>query len=249
MATRIQFEEDISKLIPTTSQNETLQKVLQTANFSDKIIVNIQRESTGSLEDLFNFADTFIDSISEVNEYIQDIQGKVDEETVFETLDFVYDNAPLFLSEEDYKVLAGKIEKDSIEALTEANYKTLVSPSGIVAKKTIVKDPLGISLLGIQKLKLLGLQDGFILKEGFLISKDENNLLLFLTPKYETGETDKNEALVAYLNNLKAELNTKFLNTAAVEYTSRGAATPGRRCPAPCAHPGSRSHGAARHGA
>ncbi|PKA83233.1 hypothetical protein ATE92_1383 [Ulvibacter sp. MAR_2010_11] len=218
VATQIRFEEDISRLIPTTSQNKALQKVLQTANFSDKIIVNIRREPEGTLEDLTNFAETFIDSISEANDYIQEIQGKVEEEIIFETLDFVYENAPLFLSDHDYSVLADKISKDSIDALTEANYKTLVSPSGIVAKKTIVKDPLGISLMGVQKLKLLGLQDGFILKEGFLVSKDENNLLLFLTPKYDTGETDKNEQLAAYLDELKGELNSEFFNRATVEY-------------------------------
>ena len=217
-ATQVKFEEDISKLIPTTSENESLQKVLRTANFSDKIIVNIQRDATGSVDDLIAFANRFVTKLTEVDDQIEAIQGKVDEETIYETIDFVYENAPIFLSDNDYQKLSGKIRKDSIEVLTESIFKTLISPSGIVAKKTILKDPLGISLMGLQRLKILGLQEGFILKDGFLVNKDENNLLLFVTPKYKTSETSKNEQLANYLAEVQIQLNNEFLNKASVEY-------------------------------
>lgn len=211
MASHIKFDEDISKLIPSNADNEQLQKVLNTANFSDKIIINIQRQPKSSLEDLTDYAQHFIDSLEgNSSAYIENIQGKVEDETIFETLDFVFENAPLFLSESDYHSISNKLQKDSIEALTESNYKILASPSGLIAKKTIVKDPLGISIMGLKHLKQLGFKDDFELKDGFLVSKNEENLLLFITPKHKSSETNKNELFAEQLYRFQNELDTEF---------------------------------------
>src|SRR5690606_8287507 len=135
-----------------------------------------------------------------------------------ETLDFVYNNAPLFLAQQDYKILSGKTLVDSITEITKNNYKTLISPSGIIAKKTIVKDPLGISLMGLKHLKQLGINDDFVLRDGFLVSKDENNLLLFITPEFNSSETGKNEAFTNQLYKLRDTLNTSYKSKVQSEY-------------------------------
>ena len=98
LASNITFEEDITKLIPTSNKNENAQKVLKTVNFADKIIVNITRESGASVQDLTQYASQFIDSLEANSQpYYTKIQGQVPDETVLNTLDFVYDNLPLFL--------------------------------------------------------------------------------------------------------------------------------------------------------
>ena len=63
-AFKIEFEEDITKLIPSNSKTEEVQKVLKSVNFSDKIIVNIVRESGAPIEELTSYATDFLDSIS-----------------------------------------------------------------------------------------------------------------------------------------------------------------------------------------
>ena len=211
IASHIKFDEDISKLIPSNADNEKLQKVLNTAQFSDKIIINIKRESSGSLEDLTDYAQRFLDSLqANSTDFIKNIQGKVEDENIFETLDFVFENAPLFLSKADYELVSNKLQKNSIEALTEANYKILASPSGLIAKKTIVKDPLGISIMGIKHLKQLGFNEDFEIKNGFLVSKNERNLLLFITPKHKSSETNKNELFAQQLYRFQNDINTEY---------------------------------------
>src|SRR5690606_19061717 len=93
-----------------------------------------------------------------------------------------------------------------------------ISPSGIIAKKTIVKDPLGISLMAIKHLKQLGINDDFVLKDGFLVSKDEDNLLLFITPEFNSSETGKNEAFTNQLYKLRDTLNTAYKSKVQSEY-------------------------------
>lgn len=217
-ASRITFNEDISRLIPTTSKNETLQKILKQVRFSDKIIVHISKNKKGTTTDLTSLAAHFIDSLKPYQDlYVHDIQGQVSDETALETLDFVYDHLPVFLAEEDYPSISQKLSKDSIQATVNRNYNILVSPSGLVAKKTIVRDPLGISVLGLQKLKKLGVQEGFVLRDGFLMSEDATHILLFITPKFKPADTQQNEAFAKVLYGLQKHLNQEFAGIATLE--------------------------------
>ncbi len=109
-ASTIRFGEDISKLIPSNSENEHLQKVLKTAQFADKIIVTIEKEKEGTTEDLTEYATEFLNLLSENSDaFVIDIQGKVEAETIFETMDFVYNNVPLFLKDADYHNISNNL--------------------------------------------------------------------------------------------------------------------------------------------
>jgi len=219
VASKIEFEEDITKLIPSNDKTSETQKVLETTNFADKIIINISRQSDGSVDDITQYASQIIDSINKSSsEYVKQIQGKVEDEDALGTLDFVYQNLPLFLDDSDYKTIANKIQKDSIEAITNSNYKTLVSPSGFIAKETILKDPLGLSFIALKKLQQLSFGDDFILHNGFLVSKDKNQVLLFITPTLGSSETSENAKFVENLYDINSQLNNSFKNKAQAEY-------------------------------
>ena len=103
LVSKIHFEEDISKLIPSSEDSKELQNVLKSTNFSDKLVVNIQMDSESSFQDLSDYAADYIDGITaSSSKFIKNIQGKVSDEDLLETMDFVYDNLPLFLDENDY---------------------------------------------------------------------------------------------------------------------------------------------------
>ncbi len=219
LASNIRFEEDISKLIPINNENQDLQKVLKTVNFTDKIIVTIHRNDSVDADELIQYATEFVDSLqANSGKYVKYLRGKVNDDDLLRTMGFVYENLPLFLDKEDYITIAGKLEKDSISARTEANYRTLISPSGIVSKDFILKDPLGISFIALKKLRQLGISDDFILKDGFLVSKDEKNILLFITPKFSSSETAENTKFAEQLYALQNKLDQKYSGKVSSEY-------------------------------
>ena len=219
LVSKIRFEEDISKLIPVNSDAKDIQKVLQTVNFTDKIIVTIRREDNTNIEHLVEYATDFVDSLQEnSSQYIKSIRGKVNDDDLLRTMGFVYENLPLFLDKMDYKTISDKLQKDSISAITDANYKTLISPSGIVSKDIILRDPLGLSFIALKKLRQLGVTDDFVLKDGFLISKDEKNILLFITPKFSSSETAENGKFAEQLYALQESLNKKYDEKVSSEY-------------------------------
>ncbi|WP_191858294.1 1-acyl-sn-glycerol-3-phosphate acyltransferase [Hanstruepera ponticola] len=218
-ASQISFEEDITKLIPTNDKNSDAQRVLQTVNFADKIIVNIKRDDKIPVDALTDYASQFIDSLNKTSTpYFTKIQGKVEDEAVLNTLNFVYNNLPLFLNEDDYKLISNKLHKDSIIKITNNNYKTLISPSGFVTKETILKDPLGLSVIALKKLQQLTFGDSFSLHNGFLLSQDKKHILLFITPTHKSSETAENAVFAEQLYQIQDQLNSKFINQVSGEY-------------------------------
>ena len=219
IASRIEFDDDITALIPATEDSKKVQEILESIAFTDKIIVNIRRENNGSVDELTNYASQLLDSLAQTgNTYIKNVQGKLNDEDLPNTLGLVYNNLPLFLEDDDYNIITEKLFKDSIREITAQNYKTLISPSGILAKKTIRKDPLGLSFIALKKLQQLGIGDDFKLKNGFLLNKEEQNILLFLTPTHGSRETDKNTALAEKLYLLQDQLNSSFEGKIIGEY-------------------------------
>ncbi len=218
-ATKLDFEEDISKLIPQSEETKTLNKVLNNTNFSDKIIVNISTRKSGTTENLIVYAEEIIDSLQlHCKDYILNIQGEISNDDMVNTMDFVYNNLPLFMEEKDYQYLRDRFSDDSLTSVITNNLKTLISPSGIIAKNTIRKDPFGLSFRVLKKLEDLKLTDNFEIYNGFLITKDKKNLLLFIKPKLPTNETDANTDFVNKLYAISDGLNQKYVDIVVSEY-------------------------------
>jgi len=217
-AARIFFEEDITRLIPKSERTDETAKVLSQLNFADKITVIINAQNAATPEDLTQAATVLLDSLQGSSEYIKTIQGKVDDVNIQETFSFVYNNLPLFLDDKDYEQIEKKLSTDSIANTVSSNYRSILSPSGIVTKDFILQDPFGISFIALKKLQQLSMGDEFLLQDGFIITKDSKQLLLFISPKLPASETAKNTAFVDKLNSIKENINTAFKGKAEVQY-------------------------------
>lgn len=218
-ASQIKFEEDISKLIPANDKADATAKVLKQLNFADKTTVIFKLEKNGSQDDLKEMAAVFSDSVSKsCKPYITGIQGKIDEENIQETIDFVYNNLPLFLDDNDYTAIQNKLQKDSIAATVDGNYKSIISPSGFITKDFILQDPLGISFIALKKLQQLNIGDDFTLDNGFVMTKDKKKLLLFITSDISSSETEKNSIFAEKLKSIQENLNQQFKGKTSVSY-------------------------------
>ena len=192
--------------------------MLKQLNFSDKIIVIIENKSSEDHFQLSETADTFLKKIEPLQKYIGSVQGKVNDHEISETFDFVNQNLPLFLNENDYGEIAQKLQKDSIARQVEDNYISLVSPTSLVTKEFIKKDPLGLTFLGIKKLNALNISKDFKLEDSYIVTKDGKNLLLFIDPKNKSNDTKANEAFIDQLQTVKDEINKQFHGKTEISY-------------------------------
>jgi 1-acyl-sn-glycerol-3-phosphate acyltransferase len=218
-ASKLKFEEDITKLIPVNGKSDVTAKILKQLNFADKVTVIFEAAKDGTPEDLQQSAGIFLDSLKKsCKPYIKEVQGRVEDENIQQTIDFVYDNLPLFLEDKDYVSIRRKLNSDSIAETVKGNYKSILSPSGIVTRDFIQRDPLGISFIALKQLQQLSIGDDFTLDNGFVMTKDKKMLLLFLTPNQSSSETEKNTVFSEKLYTIKDNLNAQFKHKAKVSY-------------------------------
>lgn len=218
LSSGIRFEEDITKILPRNEKTSVTAKVFKQLNFADKITVIIEKEKDGSLEDMAALADVFLDSLQKCSSYIKNIEGQIDEGNIQETFDFVYGHLPFWLDSSDYAKINQKLGEDSVREKVQGNYRSLISPAGMITRDFILKDPLGISFMALNKLKQLNIGDDFIIHNGFITTKDSSKILLFINPVYEGSETEHNSHFAALLETIKQELNADFKPRASIDY-------------------------------
>lgn len=218
LASKIRFEEDITQIIPKSEKSDLTTKAIRQINFSDKITVLLERTPETPIEELAMLAQLLVDTLSQDTVYIKEITGQLGNEAIGEAYDFVYNHIPLFLDSADYDTLTTRVSNVGIAKKVASNYETLQSPSGFVLGDFIQKDPLSIAVMGLQKLQRISVGDNFMLYDGFITSKDSSQMLLFLSPKYEGAETERNKSFVEKLYALQQDWNTAYQGKMSVSY-------------------------------
>lgn len=207
-ASRIELEEDITRILPKDKTLDKLQQVFNDSRFADKLVVVVSQSDTTQAaqpDSLTAFAQTLTDSISaKYAGHIKHLQARVEDNTVLDLMQVIQQHLPVFLEEKDYRQIDSLIMPDRLQQTLESNYRTLISPAGLVVKKVIAGDPVGMSWLGIRKLQHLQYDEQFELYDGFVMSKDQRHLLLFITPANPPSATGKNLVL---LNGLQKEID------------------------------------------
>lgn len=216
--TKINFEEDISQIIPKSDKADITAKVLKQQNFSDKVIVIVEKKNATDDYALSETADDFLEKIEPLKPYISDVQGKVDDEEILQSFHFISENLPIFLEEKDYEIIREKLNNDSISQKISDNFSTMLSPTSVVTKDFIRKDPLDFSGIALQKLNSLNSNSNFQLEDNYVVSENGQHLLLFIEPKFGGSETKNNEKFAEGLEKIRGELNQKYRGKTEISY-------------------------------
>jgi 1-acyl-sn-glycerol-3-phosphate acyltransferase len=223
LGSRITLEEDITRFIPKDPKIDKINFVLQNLKIKDKLIIHIYSEDTSSVSPpsaLMAAADSFHSAVTKVlgSEYIRDFTYRVSDDLMLQVYHTFYENLPLFLEEKDYTRIKSMLPYDSLDPTLKADYKTLLSPSSVVFSRFIRQDPLNITPLALKKMQTLQFDENFEVNEGYIMTKDRKNLLLFITPGCTSSETVKNERLITALDSITQKLSSQKLSPVRVEY-------------------------------
>lgn len=201
-AVQVKFEEDVTRFFPDTQDARSTEIVFQNLKVKDKIIVMLSSADTVSgavpSDRLIEAGDLLKDSLlaEAGSEYITDIFSEVDENMIGKVTDFIYDNLPVFLTEDDYARMDSVLTVDGIERRMRSNYLHLLSPAGVALKSILPRDPVGLGTTSLEKLRDFQMTANYEIYDGHIFSRDMSTLLLFITPHYGTGSTGKNEFLI-----------------------------------------------------
>ncbi|MES2590675.1 MAG: 1-acyl-sn-glycerol-3-phosphate acyltransferase [Bacteroidota bacterium] len=229
-ATKIRLEEDINKFIPKDKKIDEINFVLQNLKIKDKLVINIYNTDTTNSEttEMMLCADALADSLrAQDNGYIKELTHKISDDLMMNVYSTFNKHLPIFLEQNDYATINGFIQPDSLKEIVKNDYRTLLSPSSIVLGKFIQQDPINLTPLALKKIQRIQFDENFEVNDGYIMTKDKKNLMVFITPAVAANDNVKTKGFIESLDKIKESLETEFKNKVTIEYYGAAAVSLG----------------------
>jgi len=213
-ASRISFVEDISSFFPNNADNKRINEAYQHIGMSNKIMVTFSQKNAANNidEDLLTNAATRFAEIIQENDsmrHIKELMIEVDNETITAVTDFITQNLPYFLEEEDYHRMDSLLQPQAIENQLKVDKNLLMSPMGGFVRSVIQNDPLHFSQNALKNLENFKQNENYNTDNGFIFN-DKGECIVIITSKYPVSETENNKLLANEIY--------KAINQTIVEY-------------------------------
>ncbi|MBR4806177.1 MAG: hypothetical protein IK042_06720 [Bacteroidales bacterium] len=150
LASRMYYEEDISKLLPQTEENKGARFAFDRLKVKDKIFLEFRLSSNAQMDDyerngrIMAACKDFCDSLLS-HDGEKDIEGifkNLDPELLPSAASLILDNAPLFLDSTFYAKVGSLLEPRSVDSLMASNVSLLENDATGFYYDIICKDPL-----------------------------------------------------------------------------------------------------------
>lgn len=209
-ASKVTFEEDVTRFFPDTKDTEQAVAVFQNLKVKDKIIVMFSSADTTVVSDpdvLITAATQFENDLQKRigATHINSIFFRVDNDLITGVTDLIYNNLPIFLTEADYARMDTLLTTGAIDTRMQTNYRNLLSPAGGALKSILKKDPVGFGITALTNLRDFELTANYTIYNGHIFSEDKKTLLMMISPRYTTGSTGQNDVLITTIETLMEE--------------------------------------------
>ncbi|MDR1980859.1 MAG: 1-acyl-sn-glycerol-3-phosphate acyltransferase [Tannerellaceae bacterium] len=212
-AVQVTPEEDVTRFFPDTKEARHTEAVFRNLKIKDRIILMLSARDTTAktvtAEQLIEAGAALKEGLLRAagEEYINEVFAEADGDIAGQATRFIYDYLPLFLTEADYARMDSLFLPGQIDRRMQANLRTLLLPVSTGIKPIILRDPAGLGTPLLESLRQFQPAAHYTVYDRHIFSADMSTLLLFLTPRYPTGETGKNSVLVdAIEEELKATM-------------------------------------------
>ncbi|PLX10414.1 MAG: hypothetical protein C0597_16785 [Marinilabiliales bacterium] len=230
LITKIKFEEDITRMLPSDENIQRISEVSQNINFMDKLVINFSLADTTQTnpQKLIECADYLNVMLQKYQpDLIKNINYQVSDQVMNEVYNVFYNNLPIFLEEKDYLKIDSLLDKRSIDNKLRNNFKTLISPASMVMKQFVMKDPLHFTPIVLNRLNSFQINDNYEVYHSRIFTRDKKNLSLFLTSAHPSGETQKNSELISEIEQSIDSLENQFNNEIIIQYYGAAAVAVG----------------------
>ncbi|RAW00155.1 trifunctional MMPL family transporter/lysophospholipid acyltransferase/class I SAM-dependent methyltransferase [Pseudochryseolinea flava] len=224
LASRIEFEEDITHFFPDDKRVEKLNYIFQHSSMAERVVVMVsiadssQRANADSLVSATQRLVADLDTTLAI--YHPTITAQVDDQKILAIFDVIQNNLPVFLTKDDYAILDSMTSPAGSRQALRSTYKQLISPSGVALKRMLVEDPMGFSFLVLKKLSQLQYDENFELYDSYIVTRDHRHLIFFIQPQAKANDTGKNAHLV---DDLRVCLKRSNTNSSATLASAFGA--------------------------
>ena len=205
---RLHFEEDISKLLPSSSVESQL--AFGSIQLKDKIYIQVTSNDEPLSPDLLaERTDEFIDLLykkDSTSHYIGNVLYKMEPETAINALDFVLEHIPSFIDTAAYQDFEKALEPEAIEKQMWVNYEQMMEDETGDITQAIMYDPLNLRDVVLGNM-LQGAVGGFNLIGDHLFCPDSTVALAFLAPSFRSLDSQSATRFSKMLSQALQEFN------------------------------------------
>ena len=184
---KVKYEEDISRLLPTSSVESEL--AFSSIGLKDKIFVQVtSADERLDAATLANRTDAFIEllqSKDSAGRFIDNILSRMEPETALGALDFVLEHIPSFIDTSAYSAFNAATEPDAIREQMAANYELIMNDMTGDQTQAIGYDPLNLrqAVIGDLMSEVTG---GYNIVEGHFFCPDSSVTISYLAPAFKS---------------------------------------------------------------
>jgi len=213
---KLDFKEDISAFLPFDGKQSESFQVYQDISGANKIIALFQYKDTLNSEPdyLISAVDAFIEALEKNDslKIINNVVAQIDLDAIQKVSNYVYDNIPYFLTENDYIRMDSLLSQEGyVKNCLEEDKRLLMFPTTSVLTSNMAKDPLNLFTPVISRLNNKN-GDYFETYEGYIFTNDMRRCLLIMDSPFGNSETKKNAQLIHLLENTATDVELRNSN-------------------------------------
>lgn len=138
---------------------------------------------------------------SDTGGWCRDMQWTFDIDNLSETMDFIYQNIPLFLSADDYRRMDSLLAVPGfMDNKLADDLNALIAPCPLPLAPFTASDPLGLFLSPLEELQQSQHLLRFEMYDGYVFTPDMSRAIVMLSSPFGSSETDMNARLVTLLD-------------------------------------------------
>lgn len=211
-AMQLRFSENITGFFPDGEQKAAA--AFANLRIKDKIavMINAREGSDATADGMMACADELVARLEADTLFgrYATAEASFGGELVDNMRTLLQDNLPLLLSDADYAHMDTLLTPAGVARAMENNYRRLLSPVGGFIDEYIYDDPLGLSFAALGRLQELNVGGNYTLCDDYLFSKDMSTLVVFVSPRYESGDTGIGDRLVERIETVLEGLNAEY---------------------------------------
>ncbi|MDR1886429.1 MAG: MMPL family transporter, partial [Prevotellaceae bacterium] len=208
LASRISFEEDISRMLNADAETEELALLLEKTKSTERLIMRIYSGNDNPDKDtLISIADTLSEIIkNRCGELLDEVGAGLSQDDFMEIYSVMAQNFPVFISPKKYDegIL---IPPDRLDSVLSGYLRAVSTPGGMFAREGLLHDPAGFTFDHLQKMREMQTASKFAAIDGYFFSKDGKNIIITMIPRNKYGETKNNAMLIDRLNEITGDFN------------------------------------------
>ncbi len=211
LAGRMAYDEDISAFMPLDEETAKYAEVFNKLGGQERVVVIFEDEGQPDFSTLEAAMTVFGESVErrDTARLAKNLQVRVDEQGMLETLEGVWRTYPLLLNEEDYARLDTLLADAAYPARQmDRNRQALMLPTGGFVARSLPYDPLNMSGGVTNRLRSLNVGDAYQTIDGYLF-KDSVGLVMLESP-FGISESGNNQRLQALLDSCMADVRSAY---------------------------------------